>query len=95
MDFVNDDLLYKLCLETWGLDDQFGMASEECGELITAMNQYKRNRVELSKVMEEAADVFLMANQIGSLDKELFMYYIKIKREHTINLLKEDGVDYG
>ena len=43
------------------------MLAEECGELVSAMSQYLRRRVEAEKVIEEAADVYIMLAQIPHL----------------------------
>lgn len=61
-------LIYAL--ETWGRDEQFGMANEEFGECITAINQFKRGRIGKEKLASEIADVFIMANQLAIIAGE-------------------------
>jgi len=55
---------YDKAIKLWGKELQFGMLSEECGELLTAINQWRRGRVDKSKVVEEMADVMIMIRQI-------------------------------
>lgn len=56
-----------LSLGTWGAYSQVGMAYEEMGELITALNQYDRKRITAKEVATELADVYIMLNQIELL----------------------------
>lgn len=48
----------------WGRQAQFDQLHEELGELIVALNHYKRNRCTLKDVAVEIADVRLMLNAI-------------------------------
>ena len=57
-------------LETWGRDEQFGMANEEFGECITAMNQFKRGRISKAELASEVSDVFIMASQLAIIAGE-------------------------
>ena len=61
---MNEEEQYKRAIELWGLDLQFGMLSEECGELLTAVNQYRRGRKSEIDVLEEMADVTIMIRQV-------------------------------
>ena len=68
-----DDETKKLYIEAinkWGKDSQIEMALEEMGELITAINQYKRNRIELKDVCTEIADVQIMMEQLAIIFDE-------------------------
>lgn len=56
--------LFDKALAKWGLDFQMGCATEEMGELITAINQYKRGRLTEEQVIEEIADVIIMMGQL-------------------------------
>ena len=50
----------------WGADAQFNMACEEVGELISALNKYRRGRITDEKeVITEIADVQIMAEQLA------------------------------
>lgn len=48
----------------WGRQSQFDQLHEELGELIVALNHFKRNRCTLKDVAIEMADVRLMLNAI-------------------------------
>lgn len=48
----------------WGSQSQFDQLHEELGELIVALNHYKRNRCSLKDVAIEMADVRLMLDAI-------------------------------
>lgn len=52
-------------LHTWGYEEQFGMANEEFGECITAINQFRRGRIDKAKFASEVADAFIMTNQLA------------------------------
>lgn len=60
----------QLCEEAvmlWGVDAQIDMAIEECGELIVALNHYRRGRVGYREVLQEVADVKILVEQMASL----------------------------
>lgn len=57
--------LFDLAMRRWGLPAIYGMVMEECGELITALNQYNRGRVNDDKVVEELADVLILIAQMS------------------------------
>ena len=77
--------LYKETIEKWGEDAQINMLNEECGELITAVAQFKRGRTSHHDVMTELADVFIMVEQIASMmnyddfEKELDRKLMRLK----------------
>lgn len=59
--------LYKKAINTWGEEAQVNMLYEECGELITAIAQFRRGRVMQKDVMTELADVSIMVEQMATL----------------------------
>jgi len=73
-------------LETWGVEEQFGMANEEFGECITAINQFKRGRIGKEKFASEVADAFIMANQLAIIVGEC---EVQEQIEYKLNRLKE------
>ena len=77
-----DDELFKTALEKWGKEEQFWMAVEEMGELLSAINQVRRGRIEPLHMMEEIVDVFIMMSQLRYIDPDLFdmIYAFKVKR---------------
>ena len=56
--------IYKKAVQTWGISHQMNMASEECGELLSALNKFRRARVKKEAVIEEIADVMIMMEQL-------------------------------
>ena len=61
---MNETEIYKTTIELWGEAFQKLMVIEECAELISAICKQFRNRIDDSKVLEEAVDVQLMINQL-------------------------------
>lgn len=54
----------KLAVDTYGKESQVNQAFEEMGELIAAINHFRRGRVSLAEVLSEIADVFIMCEQL-------------------------------
>lgn len=73
-------------LETWGEEEQFWMAVEECGELLTSLNQLRRRRIDKAKLASEVADVFIMMNQLAIVVGEC---EVQEQIEYKLNRLKE------
>ena len=63
---INPEFL-KRAIDRWGAKQQLGMAQEECGELIVAINKFKRGFDNEEDVIEEIADVFIMISQLALL----------------------------
>jgi NTP pyrophosphatase (non-canonical NTP hydrolase) len=63
------------------------MLNEECGELITAVAQFRRGRTSHHDVMTELADVFIMIEQMATMmnyedfEKELDRKLIRLRDE--------------
>lgn len=55
----------KKAMEKWGYDQQQLMLMEECGELISALNKYNRQRIQPFGVITELADVSIMVEQMA------------------------------
>jgi NTP pyrophosphatase (non-canonical NTP hydrolase) len=79
--------LYKKAIATWGEEAQVNMLNEECGELITAVAQFKRGRTNHHDVMTELADVFIMVEQVATMmnyedfEKELDRKLVRLRDE--------------
>ena len=79
--------LYKKAIATWGEEAQVNMLNEECGELITAVAQFKRGRTSHHDVMTELADVFIMVEQVATMmnyedfEKELDRKLVRLRDE--------------
>ncbi len=57
----------RRALEAWGVDAQMFMMMEEAGELITALAQLRRGRVEEDAVIDEVADALVVALQMREM----------------------------
>ena len=68
---MNTKQIYKKAIERWGEELQVGMLSEEIGELLIAVNKYRREATQKNRdnVCEELADVQIMMEQIEVLFK--------------------------
>ena len=51
-------------MRVFGSQLQFDMLSEECGELLSAMNKYRRGRISALDLIEEIVDVQIICEQI-------------------------------
>jgi hypothetical protein len=80
-DKLNDDV-FKKALEVWGKEEQFWMMVEEAGELITAINQVRRGRIDPLNMMEEVVDVAIVAKQLRFIDPDLYdmIYAFKVNK---------------
>lgn len=63
----NEDSALAMAIELWGIRAQVGMVMEECGELLSALNQFDRNRITADKVAEEIADVTILMAQMAKV----------------------------
>lgn len=54
-------------LQTWGPQAQMAVATEEAGELVSALARHARGRVGVEAVAEEVADVLLTAMQVAQV----------------------------
>ena len=62
---IEKERLYKKVIDHWGEELQFGMLTEEVGELFQAINRYRRGRTtNTDNIAEEIADVRLMLEQM-------------------------------
>ena len=57
--------IYKAALEKYGVGAQIGMLTEECGELLSAINKFNRSRCSSDDVLTELADVSIMVEQLS------------------------------
>lgn len=67
----------------YGIKDQLNMLTEECGELIVAINHFRRNRIEYEKLVSELVDVKILVDQFLFLSDQVLvkdLTEIKIKR---------------
>ena len=62
---MEEKLLLQKAVSVYGTIAQTDMAIEEMGELIVAINHYRRGRVEMDAVKEEIADVMIAMKQLA------------------------------
>lgn len=67
MDLQDIKRIGQAAIARHGEAKQVMMAVEECGELLTSLSQHSRGRVPSAAVVEEAADVIIMATQVGMM----------------------------
>ena len=80
-----DGKLYKLAVDSWGMDPQINMVTEELGELIVAIQKWKRKPGEstVRDIASEVADVEIMLGQLH------YMMDNYIERKYSVNLDEE------
>jgi len=61
---LNRNEIYRSALEMFGVDSQLDVAIEEMSELIKEIIKFKRGKGDFAKIAEEAADVWIMLEQI-------------------------------
>ena len=64
---VKEKLLLQKAVSVYGTIAQTDMAIEEMGELIVAINHYRRGRIEMDAVKEEIADVMIAMKQLAMI----------------------------
>ena len=79
--------IYKAALEKWGAESQIGMLTEECGELLSAINKFNRSRCSNDDVLTELADVSIMVEQLSLIYGGYEKFQIE-KDKKLIRLLK-------
>lgn len=72
--------LYKQTIQRWGKEWQIDMFHEEVGELLSALNKYKRGRVHSNEVVTEIADVQIMAEQLAEMFGSVAVYNEKLRK---------------
>lgn len=86
---------YRQILEHWGLDKQINQVSEECAELIIALNKWRRaspdKKPDIRTVAEEIADVQIMLEQMKEAFQCDFLVesLIEQKLERTLKRMNQ------
>jgi NTP pyrophosphatase (non-canonical NTP hydrolase) len=77
-----DEEVFTTAIEKYGIEAQIGMAQEEMGELLVAINHLRRKRIPWKNFIEEVADVYIMMRQLRHMDEKLFdkIYHRKVKK---------------
>lgn len=81
----------------YGINLQFKMLSEECGELLSVANKYLRGRVKVEDLIEEVIDVQIMCEQVFILvgctvEKAEVVRKRKLERLHERLLKREKAM---
>jgi NTP pyrophosphatase (non-canonical NTP hydrolase)/rubredoxin len=71
--------IYKKILAKFGLEPQLTMVIEECSEITKEICKYHRHKESTDKIVEEAADVYIMMLQMREINRELFDKTVKDK----------------
>lgn len=78
----------------YGFTPLLDMVMEECGEMIVAINHYKRQRVSIEELIEEFVDIWIVLKQMGVfLDEKAIANVVdyKLRRiDGVINELKNN-----
>lgn len=86
--------LYANAISKWGKEEQIWMVIEEIGELLTALNHFRRGRLAKPyELHEEIADLQIMAEQLGSVFGEQEVEVIKNEKLDRLRQRVADGGD--
>lgn len=92
---AEEEAILRDALDTWGADAQINQCCEECGELIAALNHWRRGRGTCAQSAEEVADNQLMNDQMRLLFGPQLVdtiYYQKLLRlKQRIAAHKKEG----
>jgi recombinational DNA repair ATPase RecF len=86
--------LYVDALNKWTMHAQLGMVNEEFAELIVAVNQWRRDRVNRLAVLSEIADVSIMLDQLLIMTEFTQEEFETVRREKLNRLADRLGVDF-
>lgn len=78
-----EENICEKAIQTFGFEKQTGMLSEECVELLSAINKFKRGRIGRKEVIEEIADVVIMCIQMA-----YYFGYCDVQDEISIKILR-------
>ena len=59
---MKTDIIYR-AIEAFGHGRQWDIVQEECGELVAAVNHYRRRKISADDLASEIADVIIMSEQ--------------------------------
>ena len=85
MEISSKQILAEAIME-FGVDEQIGMLHEEVGELLSAINKYKRGRVTEREVVTEIADVQIIVEQMAYIFGESA---VEAERERKLLRLRD------
>ena len=92
LDFKLKTILIK-AREVYGDNFLIDLAIEEMGELIVALNHYRRNRAEKDEVQEEIADVMLAVQELQQIFGLVYIVdYYRAKCERFEQRVNNDAL---
>lgn len=79
---VNAEEIYNKTINVYGKEAQMYKLTEECGEYITALNQFKDGRITISDLIEELVDIDVLIDQMKIIfeDRISEWYHIKERK---------------
>jgi NTP pyrophosphatase (non-canonical NTP hydrolase) len=87
---IRDDLLFT-AYALWGIQTQYDIAVEECAELIQVICKIRRGKDAKYELIEEIADVYIMARQMALIVGQENVYdVIDRKMERLKKRIQED-----
>ena len=80
VDKLSFEECFALAIALWGKTSQMNMLTEECAELIVAINHERRGRTSMNSVIEEIVDVEMMIEEVKTMvDSELYEFWKRLK----------------
>ena len=86
--------LFGKAIDLWGVEPQFRCCQEECGELISAINQFDRGRGTVEDLSSEVADVLITTMQLRKMIGPLVDKVINEKLERLDKRVKESSTTF-
>lgn len=82
---IDLDAACQKAIDTFGEHEQMNMVGEECAELISELNRFRRARSDRMNVVSEMADVYIVCKQLRmmlNVSDEAFveMIHSKVKK---------------
>lgn len=85
--------VYMHILKLLGLDNQINILMEECGEIITAANHWRRGRISFNEFLEECVDAQIVINQMRSLEPKTFEALYKKKLTRLVDRVNSGSLE--
>jgi NTP pyrophosphatase (non-canonical NTP hydrolase) len=80
----------QAAVRLWGEQHQLRMLTEECGELIAAVNQHERGRIGDEALASECADVLIMLAQARHILGKKFDVQLEVKLTRLEHRLRHE-----
>jgi NTP pyrophosphatase (non-canonical NTP hydrolase) len=93
VDFNRYEEVFIDAADFWTRDSQLAQAMEECGELIAAINHWRRNRISSLRLASEIADVEIMCATLRHMIGDVIVDDALQKKLDRLQWRMSDGVD--